>query len=1255
MKNKYHIYRGGEGKVNEDISKSGEELNKPFDLVQETQKVYDDNIAFTKMLIETLNTISDTKQPGQTQEQAGKLREQLEEILTRINTLKSQYDSSKINSDDIINKVNDITLELNKPANIDDYIKLKLTEKPVFFKEQINTDIIDSFDKALKFANDKIKLLQDDINSNIINQSQNNINSEIENIETFISAFKNEINNINNITVNIKNMTNELKKYEDIQLTSTDLSGIIFISPDCIETPDMIKLSKLENNTNENLNLLEETKNDTSINLGNYLITSTILTGGASTKAKFFSKDGQPITPSNAIKSVNNDAPNINAASNIAASNIAASKVVSNIAASNIAASKVVSNIAASKQASAASKQTSVASKQTSDASKAVSINNATLTTQSSYASNNDASIINASLTRQKGVTTYASNNLSESVDNYLHKLMEMHNEINKFKKQVNEFKNTIVEYNILYIHVYHHLLFVVNYLKIVSMNSSKDYLIYQYLSKGITSYYLRIINRILEDMKNKKTNKTGRYFYKYYYINIHILKKFLETLYENWKAYTNKECKTDIKISNEKKITISKINLFDDNLSNNLKKCIFIFNSMKDKLDSYFSGFSPPVGIYLRINDWTKIKDENIVFTTDSKNRLGYIDSEALKKCGDKSPDEINNIASSIKFQEVFDPAKYDNELLAKYMSFPTFLSNNKSIMLITYGYSGVGKTFTIFGTKTSDGVLQSALTNIQQKESIYYRAYEIYGLAVPYKLYWDKKDPSEYYHFIYAYDENANVTEYDSTKMKNYLDEIKGAPKEKDSTFKLLSKESLDDFSKIVGDIDDKRKTDGRIKRTINNRESSRSIMVYDFKIKLTNGSFVNFVVMDLPGKEHIVETFINPPPPGEYQCITIKKEFKETIDTIDEKLLRSMAYFSPMSLPLIPNIAQIIIDEYKKKKFDLVYNYKGYNIKNESENEGSITYNIAHAELSMESFNGVSKYSPTFYKQRYAIEIMRNIIQSNKFDLLTNIYNQIFDKPDQNDVMYPKPIPPDTIFKYTCTITDSYAIAPFEGYYINENITGLIATLLKNTVETDLTFIKPQSAIYEKILSQTIIKKKKVVENKPTGKEWDIPTNYYNKKENEPETEETKEKQNLKEILGQTYFFRNFIGKEDSNGDNKNGIHIEEYWNTDKKYEGETFNYWLGSDEIYDYNKSFRKDSPPIAQILAPYFETNGDGNDTINNFYVFYVVSNENKGKCEKQIKLIADSKDFLQALEKFNKSDYDKIKAEKIQKKNQTKQ
>ena len=44
---------------------------------------------------------------------------------------------------------------------------------------------------------------------------------------------------------------------------------------------------------------------------------------------------------------------------------------------------------------------------------------------------------------------------------------------------------------------------------------------------------------------------------------------------------------------------------------------------------------------------------------------------------------------------------------------------------MMITYGYSGVGKTFTLFGGKGDSGVLQNSILGIQGDTEIWMRTF--------------------------------------------------------------------------------------------------------------------------------------------------------------------------------------------------------------------------------------------------------------------------------------------------------------------------------------------------------------------------------------------------------------------------------------------------------------------------------------------------------------------------------------------------
>jgi len=703
--------------------------------------------------------------------------------------------------------------------------------------------------------------------------------------------------------------------------------------------------------------------------------------------------------------------------------------------------------------------------------------------------------------------------------------------------------------------------------------------------------------------------------------------------------------------------------------------------------LNNYYRKMAPPVAIYLRINDWSISKDEattKSAFTRAESH--GKINKESLKKCISFNQNidinkinEINNYidkASQVKFKDVFDPYEFkDNDVLAHYMAIPQYLEQQKSIMLITYGYSGVGKTYTVFGnlSKNKPGVLQSSLKHIKNKKKIFYRAYELYGLAVPYQIYWNKTI-EEYYHYIYAYtyDDNNNISckKHNSKNMMNYINMIDDTKNTNNQTFYELNEENLNDFSTIVGKIDDiRRNNNGTIKKTINNDESSRSIMFYDFKIELdvdntkkdgnntTKSEYVYLVIMDLPGKEHIIKTYINIDDNNTANCI--KKN--DNIQHIDSKLLKTMAYCSPLSLALDSEIANIIVNTFdtfnNNKKIEnqienqivLELNLYGYKIPKPQSNSQIILYNNSISIIQgLDKTPSDANYNR--YKnngiRKYALEIMRNIIKYNHFDLLTEIYNKIFTFNNKN--VTPK-----------CSSHESYAITPFEGYYINENITGIITTLLQK-LNIPINFITPQKYIYNGDIYNNFVSNRYfnntttslsnleiTQENQDAYSSTFVFTARPNVLENTKITSqkdllkvysdnrvflEAATKNEDKELIGQTYFFRRFIYSkaitDDSTKLSPTDFNIAEYYKNNTEWNGKPFSYWFTSDDIYDYNKAYKIKDAPIKNILSTYF-------DKIGNFYVFYVVSNEKPEKCDKQIKFISDSYDFLNALSKFD--------------------
>jgi hypothetical protein len=374
------------------------------------------------------------------------------------------------------------------------------------------------------------------------------------------------------------------------------------------------------------------------------------------------------------------------------------------------------------------------------------------------------------------------------------------------------------------------------------------------------------------------------KWFYKNHYFMIKILQNFFNKLYILW-GIMSWDMEKDIKTEyNEKKPLASQM--------------FFLFTTFYELLMEYRKKYNKKIANYIRINK-LPLKpgqsDPPITFEKLTENK-NFLNVKALAEC--KANLHSKEI-SEIKFEEIFDPDNFQNNgSIPMYMGLSNFIKSQESIVTVTYGYSGVGKTFTLFGGKQKDekgndkknekgnpiyvsGMLQTTLTDIGTNGDISVKIFELYGLGVPYGFYWEST--KTLCHSIYHYGINSDgeisvkiITKNNDGKFPEFLD------KNDLKNYTKLSLQHIENFSEYIEKIDDLRKKGGRIKKTVNNPESSRSIMIYDFLIQIKEVN-VHFVIIDLPGKENIYETYC-----VDNKFTNIKDEFlnfnrKQTISSI------------------------------------------------------------------------------------------------------------------------------------------------------------------------------------------------------------------------------------------------------------------------------------------------------------------------------------------------------------------------------------
>lgn len=434
--------------------------------------------------------------------------------------------------------------------------------------------------------------------------------------------------------------------------------------------------------------------------------------------------------------------------------------------------------------------------------------------------------------------------NTASSILDLTDKIKRINIKLNQMKEEV---KQCIIEHKKVQNYVFY-------VMSVASLKGIKRLNIYKYVNRGILDFYRNIIDDISSRISQSHENPVADaiYFNMYHGILIDKMKQFLVFLIKN--------------------MTIDELIEIND-CTGPIVSDFVLFNHFKDILDSYYETIQNNVSIYARINDFSspalpKFDDRLIVKDKDPEKSRNIVVNykkclTTTKKYSSETMESMEKAQPlSIKFNMVFDYDEFvKNENIAMYMSIGTNISKKKSVMLVTYGYSGTGKTYTLFGNGEDKGLIQSAIEGILSKKEIYFRTYEIYGAGVKYPFYWcDSVTESCYVYNIdpvsHEVKKNAIETDIDTIiKNSSIINSLGGYMKIEADKVKIFFRR----FNKIVDEIDEIRKKYGRIKETPNNPVSSRSIIIYDVMIRVDD-DLVRLVVVDLPGREEIVQTYTN-----------------------------------------------------------------------------------------------------------------------------------------------------------------------------------------------------------------------------------------------------------------------------------------------------------------------------------------------------------------------------------------------------------
>jgi len=701
-----------------------------------------------------------------------------------------------------------------------------------------------------------------------------------------------------------------------------------------------------------------------------------------------------------------------------------------------------------------------------------------------------------------------------------------------------NEYKKLIIKFNDMYEKDYAYSIFLI--LIMTNQVFLSNQIFYNFFNMGILNLYKMTLNNIIKEIEtqgNKPLSKEILFIKKYYYVVIYKLHDFLSKITDP----SNLGVISKLDILNITKLNIDSessdscsVNQTDKHLYKVIEEFrnhFLLLNYFKGIIENYREMYQNKIAIYCRINDINVKKDiHGFEELQNLKNFASY--NEVVKQLKIEQPNEqeiknlkyddksivflphnceqvkldigdkfYNNPSFRFKFTEVFDTTEFpQNESIGKYMMLDTQLSKQKSLCLITYGYSGTGKTYTLFGDANNinnstgtNGLLQATLESLNGLETVYFRIYELYGLGIPYMNYW--KDSSgksridKINHQIFKYDvdytiieglteftlinqstkakANINADENNNNEMfdiminsEDILKFIDQTPTQTNGFSKSYNRiengftkvnandinKTFNSFNMLIDQINKVRTKKQRIRSTPNNPVSSRSIIFYDFRLKFKdNDKETIFLVIDLPGREDIVNTYVSP----YFNNDVIKNKILPTSYN-KLKLFTTSLYLNPLAVGIF-NPTEVIntFNGIDQQDFKNIINYKinfkfGANeancsLKEELINNGDkksenpwvlesimkidadskgkdrislrmskdkFVYNIAtkafeevkgaESKSNTLGLRGYAKDDETYtYSAVISIHLINRLIQMNRFDIIKKIYHNLIEE--------------------------------------------------------------------------------------------------------------------------------------------------------------------------------------------------------------------------------------------------------------------